>query len=250
MVGAFCARLGWTDLESLVTKFQQRVFFGVRPEVSTSCQTTLAHACTPSFRSPPPPPASVPSTCKDTYTHVRIVKVVLLTFTCLSFSKVALHQSYISRLIMDHAPCVGQNIRHAPCMGQSKRSIMMPLYVLMSLVMAEGQVKHREETQRICDASCLCVVAFQVLALTEITGVKGARARLLYKAGIRTPEAVAATGVDRYAWDRSPPRSKRRNGGDAVCTRQRATCLCTECMHLSRDMGRPSVATSFAPLSS
>lgn len=33
MVGAFCARLGWTDLESLVTKFQQRVFFGVRPEV-------------------------------------------------------------------------------------------------------------------------------------------------------------------------------------------------------------------------
>lgn len=34
MVGAFCARLGWTDLEALVTKFQQRVFFGVRPEVS------------------------------------------------------------------------------------------------------------------------------------------------------------------------------------------------------------------------
>lgn len=33
MVGAFCARLGWTDLEALVTKFQQRVFYGVRPEV-------------------------------------------------------------------------------------------------------------------------------------------------------------------------------------------------------------------------
>jgi hypothetical protein len=44
-------------------------------------------------------------------------------------------------------------------MGQSKRSVMMPLYVLMALVMAEGQVKPREETQRIFDASCLCVVA-------------------------------------------------------------------------------------------
>jgi hypothetical protein len=51
----------------------------------------------------------------------------------------------------------------------------------------------------------LCAVAPQVLALTEITGVKGARARLLYKAGIRTPVAVAATGVDRCAWDSPPP---------------------------------------------
>lgn len=33
MVGAFCARLSWADLEALVTKFQQRVFYGVRPEV-------------------------------------------------------------------------------------------------------------------------------------------------------------------------------------------------------------------------
>jgi hypothetical protein len=39
----------------------------------------------------------------------------------------------------------------------------------------------------------------QVLALTEITGVKGARARLLYKAGLRTAEAVAATDLDRCA---------------------------------------------------
>jgi DNA polymerase theta len=37
----------------------------------------------------------------------------------------------------------------------------------------------------------------QVLALTEIQGVKGSRARLLYKAGIRTPEAVAATDIGR-----------------------------------------------------
>jgi hypothetical protein len=37
MVAAFCARLGWTDLEALVTKFQQRVFFGVRPEVRQPC---------------------------------------------------------------------------------------------------------------------------------------------------------------------------------------------------------------------
>jgi hypothetical protein len=34
---------------------------------------------------------------------------------------------------------------------------MMVVYVLMALVMAEGQAKHREETQRICDASC-CVL--------------------------------------------------------------------------------------------
>lgn len=39
MVGAFCARLSWTDLEALVTKFQQRVFYGVRPEVRSSRPT-------------------------------------------------------------------------------------------------------------------------------------------------------------------------------------------------------------------
>jgi DNA polymerase theta len=33
MVSAFCARLSWSDLEALVAKFQQRVWFGVRPEV-------------------------------------------------------------------------------------------------------------------------------------------------------------------------------------------------------------------------
>lgn len=43
----------------------------------------------------------------------------------------------------------------------------------------------------------LCPLLPQVLALTEIQGVKGSRARLLYKAGLRTPEAVAATDVDR-----------------------------------------------------
>eukprot|EP00879_Flechtneria_rotunda_P032700 GHRR01035971.1.p2 GENE.GHRR01035971.1~~GHRR01035971.1.p2 ORF type:complete len:135 (-),score=15.21 GHRR01035971.1:30-434(-) len=37
----------------------------------------------------------------------------------------------------------------------------------------------------------------EVLALTEIPYVKGARARSLYKAGLRTPEAVAASEVDR-----------------------------------------------------
>lgn len=41
-------------------------------------------------------------------------------------------------------------------------------------------------------------VVVQLMALTEITGVKGARARLLYKAGLRTPEAVAATDLDRW----------------------------------------------------
>lgn len=37
----------------------------------------------------------------------------------------------------------------------------------------------------------------EIVALTEIPYVKGARARLLYKAGLRTPEAVAECDVDR-----------------------------------------------------
>ena len=37
----------------------------------------------------------------------------------------------------------------------------------------------------------------EVVALTEIPHVKGHRARLLYKSGLRTPEAVAAVDVER-----------------------------------------------------
>ena len=33
MVSVFCERLGWHDLEGLVSKFQNRVSFGVRAEV-------------------------------------------------------------------------------------------------------------------------------------------------------------------------------------------------------------------------
>lgn len=33
MVSAFCERLGWLDLETLVTRFQSRVFYGVRQEI-------------------------------------------------------------------------------------------------------------------------------------------------------------------------------------------------------------------------
>lgn len=33
MVTAFCERLGWHDLEGLVSKFQNRVSFGVRSEI-------------------------------------------------------------------------------------------------------------------------------------------------------------------------------------------------------------------------
>ena len=36
----------------------------------------------------------------------------------------------------------------------------------------------------------------EIVALTEIPNVKGARARMLYKAGLRTPELVAASDVD------------------------------------------------------
>ncbi len=39
----------------------------------------------------------------------------------------------------------------------------------------------------------------EIVALTEIPYVKGARARLLYAAGLRTPEAVAAVEVERLA---------------------------------------------------
>jgi DNA polymerase theta len=34
MVSAFCQRLGWSDLEGLVAKFQNRVSFGVRAEIA------------------------------------------------------------------------------------------------------------------------------------------------------------------------------------------------------------------------
>lgn len=33
MVSVFCERLGWHDLEGLVSKFQNRVSFGVRAEI-------------------------------------------------------------------------------------------------------------------------------------------------------------------------------------------------------------------------
>jgi len=38
-----------------------------------------------------------------------------------------------------------------------------------------------------------------MLALTEITGVKGARARLLYQAGLRTPSEVARASREQLA---------------------------------------------------
>jgi DNA polymerase theta len=41
-------------------------------------------------------------------------------------------------------------------------------------------------------------VRAELVALTEIPYVKGARAKLLYKAGLRTPEAVAAADVNRW----------------------------------------------------
>lgn len=33
MIGAFCERLGWSDMEGLVSKFQKRVSFGVKSEI-------------------------------------------------------------------------------------------------------------------------------------------------------------------------------------------------------------------------
>jgi DNA polymerase theta len=33
MVAAFCERLGWSDMGSLVDKFQKRVSFGVKSEI-------------------------------------------------------------------------------------------------------------------------------------------------------------------------------------------------------------------------
>jgi DNA polymerase theta len=40
-------------------------------------------------------------------------------------------------------------------------------------------------------------VRAELVALTEIPYVKGARAKLLYKAGLRTPAVVAAADVNR-----------------------------------------------------
>lgn len=34
MVSVFCERLGWHDLEGLISKFQNRVSFGVRAEIA------------------------------------------------------------------------------------------------------------------------------------------------------------------------------------------------------------------------
>lgn len=124
MVGAFCARLGWTDLEALVTKFQQRVFFGVRPEVRVR-DCLFAQA-----------------------SHGRCVAALWFGF----------YAATVLLLLLPPYRCCRN--RHKPT---------------------------NHNTQH------------QVLALTEITGVKGARARMLYKAGLRTPEAVAATDVDRCA---------------------------------------------------
>ena len=33
MVGAFCERLGWSDMEGLFSKFQKRVTFGIKSEI-------------------------------------------------------------------------------------------------------------------------------------------------------------------------------------------------------------------------
>jgi replicative superfamily II helicase len=40
-------------------------------------------------------------------------------------------------------------------------------------------------------------VKTEILALSEIPYIKGSRARLLYRAGLRTPEDVAQASVDR-----------------------------------------------------
>lgn len=40
-------------------------------------------------------------------------------------------------------------------------------------------------------------VKAELVALTEIPYVKGVRAKVLYKAGLRTPDAVAAADEDR-----------------------------------------------------
>jgi predicted flap endonuclease-1-like 5' DNA nuclease len=49
-----------------------------------------------------------------------------------------------------------------------------------------------------------------MLALTEITGVKGARARLLYQAGLRTPADVAQATKDQLLGVRGLARPGKR----------------------------------------
>jgi DNA polymerase theta len=45
MVSAFCQRLGWNDLEGLVSKFQNRVSFGVRAEIAELTSIPFVKVC-------------------------------------------------------------------------------------------------------------------------------------------------------------------------------------------------------------
>lgn len=45
MVSGFCERLGWKDVEGLVSKFQSRVSFGVRSEVVELTEIPFVKVC-------------------------------------------------------------------------------------------------------------------------------------------------------------------------------------------------------------
>jgi DNA polymerase theta len=54
MVCVFCQRIGWLDLEGIISKFQNRISFGVRAEIAEL--TTIPYvkvSSSPSFLSSP-----------------------------------------------------------------------------------------------------------------------------------------------------------------------------------------------------
>jgi hypothetical protein len=82
----------------------------------------------------------------------------------------------------------------------------------------------------------------EIVALAELPGVKGSRARLLYKAGLRTPEAVAAADVDRWvgegreSWQEGSCRGQSCTTGllredltRGNLEQRPATCVCVCC---------------------
>jgi hypothetical protein len=99
-------------------------------------------------------------------------------------------------------------------------------------------------------------VKAEVVALTEIPYVKGARARLLYKAGLRTPEAVAAVDLERLVEilaTGAPAAGKGASEEQQRRAEQRAARMILEGAWLRRLLGPGrvhSVAWALTPLPS
>lgn len=107
---------------------------------------------------------------------------------------------------------------HTVCCWQQHASTQACMAMHMHTTRRQQPCWHAAAPSRCLPAFCLptsCLPAFrplaftkarvwfgvrpEVVALAELPGVRASRARLLYKAGLRTPEAVAAAGMERCA---------------------------------------------------